>query len=1074
MKAAWLTDIHLNFLKFNQCEDFLKRLSEEKVDCFLISGDIGEADSIIPFLQRIELAVERPVYFVMGNHDFYGGSIKDVRSSVSDFMKTSDKLIWLNEVKYVGLTKETALIGHDSWADGRLGDFYSSSVELNDFRLIKELKLWDRTERIKAMQKLADEATEHFSEVLPQVLKTYRHVIVLTHVPPFKEATWHQGQTSGDEWLPFFSCKAVGDVLKKTMEQHPSCEMTVLCGHTHSSGECQILTNLKVFTGKAKYGDPEIQKIIEIDVAMKNENQHLFDQVNDIDAQIASLKEKKEELLSCLHKQESPKASLISSISAATTHSINAEHGRLVNNLSAPHEKIALFRSLFRGREDVFAHRWVSKKTGKSGYSYVCKNEWASRICQKPRIKCSECPHREFVPLDDEVLRKHFQGVHTVGIYPMLKNENCFFLAVDFDKEGWTENVFTFRDTCLEKNVPVAIERSRSGNGAHAWIFFEEEILASMARKLGSYLITKTMSKQYQMDMKSYDRLFPNQDTLPKGGFGNLIVLPFQKEASRSGNSLFIDEHCQPFADQWTYLASIWKVPYKDVERITGEASKSNQIIGVRMSPVDEDDPPWMQLPSGKKRFKTNIADRLLQVELVVANRVYIKTESVPSVLLNQLKRLAAFQNPEFYKRQNMRFSTHATPRVICCAEIVDGYLSLPRGCLGDVIVVMEEYGIQVEQRDERVAGKKIKSKFNGQLTRVQQNLARKVLKHDVGILVTPPGVGKTVMAIHAIAKRKTNVLILVHRKPLLEQWRMQLASFLGMDIKEIGQIGSGKNNVTGSIDVGMIQSMERKGVIHDCIIDYGFVIVDECHHISAVSFERVLMQAKAKYVLGLTATPYRSDGHQPIIHMQCGPIVARIKQSQATQQISQFSVVPRMTEFQYDWTEESKITELWPELVHDVPRNEMIVNDLINLVKDGRFPVILTERRRHLKILEDLIRPHVDQLTVLYGGLKAAIREEALQEFRDCPDAKSKVLLATGSYLGEGFDDSRLDTLLITMPVSFKGKIVQYAGRLHRDYHGKRNVLIYDYVDQNVSVLNRMYQRRVKTYKAMGYEILG
>lgn len=270
MKAVWLTDIHLNFLNYNQCEDFLERLPEEAADCFLISGDIGEADSIIPFLQQIESAVERPVYFVMGNHDFYGGSIKVVRSNVSDFLRTSEKLIWLNEVKYVGLTEETALIGHDSWADGRLGDFHHSTVELNDFRLIKELKLWDRNERLKAMQKLADEAAEHFSEVLPVALKRHRHVIVLTHVPPFKEATWHQGRVSGGDWLPFFSCKSVGQVLTRVMEEHPSCEMTVLCGHTHSSGECQILPNLKVLTGGAEYGNPEIQKIIEFDAAIKN------------------------------------------------------------------------------------------------------------------------------------------------------------------------------------------------------------------------------------------------------------------------------------------------------------------------------------------------------------------------------------------------------------------------------------------------------------------------------------------------------------------------------------------------------------------------------------------------------------------------------------------------------------------------------------------------------------------------------------------------------------------------------------------------------------------------------------
>lgn len=264
MKAAWLTDIHLNFLKRDKIDDFLCVLSKESVECFLMSGDIGEADSIIDYLKMTESILGRPFYFVMGNHDFYRGSIKTVRSAVSDFTKTSDKLIWLNEIDYIGLTKETALIGHDSWADGRLGDFYGSTVELNDFRLIDELRLWDRTERISVMQELADEAVEHFRKVLPLALENHRKVIVLTHVPPFKEATWHQGQTSGDDWLPFFSCKAVGDVLKEIMKQHPLCEMTVLCGHCHSSGESQVLPNFKVLTGGAEYGSPEIQQIIKI------------------------------------------------------------------------------------------------------------------------------------------------------------------------------------------------------------------------------------------------------------------------------------------------------------------------------------------------------------------------------------------------------------------------------------------------------------------------------------------------------------------------------------------------------------------------------------------------------------------------------------------------------------------------------------------------------------------------------------------------------------------------------------------------------------------------------------------
>ena len=404
-------------------------------------------------------------------------------------------------------------------------------------------------------------------------------------------------------------------------------------------------------------------------------------------------------------------------------------------------------------------------------------------------------------------------------------------------------------------------------------MFFKENILASLARKIGSFLITKTMSDRYQLDMKSYDRLFPNQDTLPKGGFGNLIALPFQKETVRKGNSIFIDENCNPYHDQWGFLSVVKRLSISDVERFSKEGSKDKQVFDVRMSPVDENDPPWMRLPSGKRKYKPTIKDLPQMIELVVANRVYIKTDGIPSVLLNQIKQLGAFQNPEFYRRQNMRLSTFLTPRIICCSEILDGYLSVPRGCLEDIICLIEEYGIKVDIRDERIEGQKVKFKFYGTLTKEQKSMARSILKNNIGVAVAPPGTGKTVVAIHAITKRKTNTLILVHRKPLLEQWRLQLASFLGLELKDIGQIGAGKDKANGNLDVAMIQSMERKGTVDDRIIDYGFIIADECHHISAVTFERVLMQAKAKYILGLTSTPYRKDGHQPIIHMQCGHI---------------------------------------------------------------------------------------------------------------------------------------------------------------------------------------------------------
>lgn len=733
-------------------------------------------------------------------------------------------------------------------------------------------------------------------------------------------------------------------------------------------------------------------------------------------------------------------------------------------------QKIKLLKNIFRGREDVHARYWISKKTGKRGYSPVCRNEWIRNICKKPTIKCSICPNRELSPLTDDIIKKHLEGVCSIGIYPMLLDETCYFLAIDFDGEGWIDNVGAFKETCSQKSISVVIERSKSGNGAHAWIFFEEKIPAALARKLGSFIITETMSRRYQLTMKSYDRLFPNQDTLPKGGFGNLIALPFQKDAVNRGNSVFIDDNNNPYPDQWKFLSNTRKITLLEIEKISHEATASGQILGVRMSPTDESDPPWMILPSGKRRFKPVIKDLPREIQLVVANKIYIKVDSLPSVLLNQIKRLAAFQNPEFYKRQNMRLSTAITPRVICCSEISDGYLSLPRGCLDDLSYLMEEYGIKITLKDERILGDKTNFKFFGALNKEQKSTTRKILKKDIGIFVAPPGSGKTIVGIYAIAKRRTNTLILVHRKPLIEQWRMRLSSFLGLDLKDIGQIGGGKNNPNGMLDIAMIQSMERKGTVDDRIAGYGFVIVDECHHVSAVSFERVLMQAKAKYILGLTATPYRRDGHQPIIHMQCGPISCRMKAKDMNQEISAFTVIPRFTEFVCEWSEHTNIYDVWPKLINDAKRNNLIVEDIRYATDAGRFPIILTERREHLELLANMLKGTIECLAVLHGGVKTKKRKEILQELAHSSQDTKKAILSTGAYIGEGFDDPRLDTLFITMPVSFKGKIVQYAGRLHRDYPGKKDVQVYDYVDKEVSVLWNMHQKRLKTYKNIGY----
>ena len=789
------------------------------------------------------------------------------------------------------------------------------------------------------------------------------------------------------------------------------------------------------------------------------QKQKILKAIEGIDSRIAFLRDQKAKL-SC--QLESIPAEINESLLAVVQESASkADHT----------DNLEIFKGFFRGRQDVYAKFWLSRKTGKSGYSPVCKNEWKPKICQKPYVKCSDCSSRGLAPLDDVALSKHLNGECILGIYPLLQNENCLFLAVDFDGDCWQENVSAFRKTCFDENVAVAVERSRSGNGAHVWIFFEEEIPAFTARRMGSFLITVTMQKRYQLTMKSYDRIFPNQDVMPKGGFGNLIALPLQKEAMCRQNSVFIDEKGIPFSDQWQFLANLKKMPSLAVEKIAETAAQAGQITGVRMSPTDENEPPWLRLPSGRRRDKPEIKDIPQTVEIVIANRIYIKTAGVPSVILNQLKQMASFQNPEFYRKQSMRLSVFSTPRVICCAEIDSGYLSLPRGCFDDVCFLLRDYGINGNIKDERFPGRRIKAKFQGELNSEQKKAARAIIKNDTGVFVSPPGTGKTILAIYLIAKRKINTLILTHRKPLMEQWRQQLAMFLGVEPQTIGQIGGGKDKATGIIDVAMLQSLERKGIVKDMAADYGFVIVDECHHTSAVSFERVLAQVKAKYVLGLTATPYRRDGHQPIIHMQCGSVIYQVKHKDAMRHISRYQVIAKSTEFTYTETEKSAIHDLWPVLVSDAKRNDMIVADVRKVIEEGRFPIILTERREHIDILADRFKEFVNHLAILHGGVKIKARREILTNLRNCSE-RSKAILATGSYIGEGFDDPRLDTLFIVMPISFKGKVVQYAGRLHRQFKGKEAVYIYDYVDSNVPVLATMYKRRLKTYKAMGYEM--
>jgi len=745
-------------------------------------------------------------------------------------------------------------------------------------------------------------------------------------------------------------------------------------------------------------------------------------------------------------------------------------------------EKIDIFRNLFRGREDVFPVRWKNAKSGKSGYAIACGNEWVRGICRKPRAKCSACEHKAFLPVTDDVIRFHLSGKDArgkpfcAGVYPMLLDETCWFLAADFDKETWQADVTALVQTCKEFAIPAHVERSRSGNGGHVWIFFAETVPAVEARKLGTFLLTKTMECYPELGFASYDRLFPSQDTLPKGGLGNLIALPLQFSPRQSGNSVFVDNGFKPYPDQWAYLSSIKCLSAKTLSAVLAQMPKQSSVIGLPF-PEDEESEkaPWA-LPPSRKPALPDLSAVVLpeKLQVVLSDQIYIPKADLVPPLRNQLLRLAAFQNPEYYRAQAMRLPTFGKPRIIACAEDYADHIALPRGVLDALQDMAVETGISLQVDDQRYDGVPIQTKFTGTLTKSQNKAARALLAEDTGVLSATTGFGKTVLAASLIAKRRVNTLILVHRRQLLDQWLARLETFLDTSNMAIGHLGSGKRKLSGQIDVALMQSLVKHSEVDDCVADYGQLIVDECHHISAVSFELVARRSKAKHVLGLTATPYRKDGHHPVIFMQCGPIRYRVDaKSEAAKRSFSHSYFSHQTEFRLQMGDETPpIQSIYNMLAQNQARNDLIFNDVLKALDAGRSPVLLTERREHVAYFAERFQGFAKNIIVLQGGMSARQRAAAYASLEGVPDDQERLLISTGRYLGEGFDDARLDTLFLTMPVSWKGTLAQYAGRLHREHHDKREVVVVDYADLNVPVLARMQQKRTSGCKNLGYSI--
>ncbi len=740
----------------------------------------------------------------------------------------------------------------------------------------------------------------------------------------------------------------------------------------------------------------------------------------------------------------------------------------------SPEEKIALFLTLFSGRKSVFPKLWENQKKGSKGYSPACRNEWITGTCEKPRIKCGDCNNQAFYALDEKAVKEHLQGIHTIGTYAIRENDTCTFLATDFDGEGWKEDISAYKLAARDLGVSVEIERSRSGNGGHAWIFFSDPIPARMARQLGTIIVSRACALKPAISLETFDRFFPNQDFLPKGGFGNLIALPLQKIPREKGNTALLNDQFVPVEDQWQQLSQARRLSPDEIKSTLIEQDAGPRLFFTQYE-NEEVASAEKALDAGSHKIVPGSYAEQIVIE--ADSQLSIGTLNLPAPIYAAFKRTATFANPKFFELERLRFSTWKTPRFIFCGEVQPASLILPRGSYDACLEIAKIAGSNLVIRDTKPDFTALDLAFNGNLSSVQEKALSAFDSEEIGVLVAPPGAGKTVMGCALIAKRKLPTLILVHRMPLLEQWRQQLTAFLNINLKEIGSFGAQKKKQLGKVDIGMLQTFAKMENAEELLKAYGQIIIDECHHIPAISFETVLKKCRARYVLGLTATPYRKDGHQAIIHMQCGPI--RHEMAEASSMLIEKKVIIRETSFRMppESPPQPPIHEVWERLVTDPNRLLMVAEDLKASLEANRFTLVISERKQHLELLAEAFQNALSGLNaksfLLVGGLGKKVRAKILDEINAAIQNRERFyILATGSFIGEGFDLPVLDTLLIAMPVSFKGKLIQYAGRLNRISENKKDILIYDYLDAASGLTVSMFKKRLAAYKKMGYQI--
>lgn len=793
---------------------------------------------------------------------------------------------------------------------------------------------------------------------------------------------------------------------------------------------------------------------------------------------------------------------------SGSKEAFDPEQGKRIIHPQAITENMAnQFFSMFWGRQDVYAKRSVNKETGKAAYYPQCNNFWTN-VCHKKikdGINCKDCKNRSYKTITKKDILNHLQGnaynaSDVIGVYPLLSNGTCRFMVFDFDNhdkdaeekdfansdDTWVEEVESMREICVLNGIEPLVERSRSGRGAHIWIFFDKPIAASFVRKFGFALLDKGAEQINLKSFKYYDRMLPAQDSLPEdSAAGNLIALPLQGKALQDGNSAFIDGNWNAYPNQWETLFNKPRLSQGFLEEKIKEWSNIIDDIAANAAESDREK-PWNRM----QHFNKNDVEGKLHI--ILSNGIYVDNTNLKVAMQNRIRRMAAISNPVFYKNQAIGTSNYDTARWIYLGkDHLSGYIQIPRGLQDELWENIKQADIDYEMEDERQQGRKINVDFKGELRPEQDKALKELIRYDNGILHAATAFGKTVVSSAIIAQKKINTLIILESSALIEQWKEALEKFLnineGLPAYEtktgrvrkrkslIGTLQGAHDSMTGIIDIAMAGSLCKKGKYHKMMNEYGLVLIDECHHSASETIANVLKEVKAKYVYGVTATPKRGDGLEKINYMLIGPIrYSYTAKEKAKEQGMQHLVYPRFTRTvppRGVITDKMHPNEAYEIIHNNDVRDEQIIEDVKNCVAAGRTPVVLSRYKDHSEKFYERLKSYADHVFLMTGNNSKKEHRKILEQMHQVDKNESLILIATGSLVGEGFDFPRLDTLFMATPVSFRGVVEQYAGRLNRDYAGKENVIIYDYVDNHIPMFNNMYMKRLKAYKQIGYE---